>query len=88
MLKLRELKNGRGTEVLHKLDVHIKGLNPFVRKAVETVLRVPMDLEIKLFSEQHIDNIIAYYEAMAVPIGTKKTKTNAKPDPKPASAAA
>jgi hypothetical protein len=87
LLKLRELRNGEGTEVTHKLEVNIKDLNLFLKRAVETILRVPMDLEVKLFSKQHIDNIIAYYEALAVPMETKSAKKT-KPDIQPGSEAA
>lgn len=88
LLKLSELKNGQGTEVMHKLEVNLKGLNPFTKRAIETILRVPMDLEVKLFSKQHIDNIIAYYEALATPVGAKKAKSSAKNGSKAAVAAA
>lgn len=91
LLKLRALKNGRDTEVIHKLEINVKGLNPLVRRAVETVLRVPMSLDVELFSEQHINNIIAYYEALATPIsakGAKKGKSGAKVSSKTASVAA
>ncbi len=86
LLKLREKRNGQDTEVTHKLEVDIKDLNMFLKRAVETILRVPMDLEVKLFSKQHIENIIDYYEALAVPLDTNSTKVN--PDIQPDSDAA
>lgn len=78
LLKLHQLRNGEGTKVTHELDVNIKDLNVFLKRAVETVLRVPLDLEVKLFSEQHIDNIIAYYETRAVPVSTQRSKAGPK----------
>ncbi len=74
LLKLRELKGGKGTEIQHELEVtlNLEDMNSILKRLVQTALKVPLNLEISAFSDQHIANIVSYYDAMAVQLDEQK----------------
>lgn len=68
LLELEKLEKGAGTEITHTLELDYR-VSTIKRKAAEIAFRLPLDLEVKEFSKQHIANIVAHLEASSrVPV--------------------
>ena len=79
LLELQKFQKGIGTEISHtlELDYRASRLKALKLKAAEFALRIPIELEVREFSKQHVANILTYLDA--APAAASKSKKQLDP---------
>lgn len=69
LLELQKFQKGIGTEITHtlELDYRVSRFKVLQLKAAELALRIPIELEVREFSKQHVENILTHLGSSPTP---------------------